>query len=137
MLIKQRIVFLSTTHKSPTCTITKILHKEGIKASRRGVLKFIKRYRRSGTIHRLPGSGRISKITEEIKAIVEEQMREDDETTAIQLHKLLNDKGYAISRRTVLRCRMDVSWQLILPADQRSKQRQEAPFCAAEPWKNI
>ena len=92
---KQRIVFLSITHKSPT--ITKILHKEGIKASRRGVLKFIKRYQRSGTIHRLPGSGRISKITEEIKAIVEEQMREDDETTAIQLHKLLNDKGYVLS----------------------------------------
>lgn len=92
---KQRIVFLSATHKSPT--IAKILHKEGIKASRRGVLKFIRRYQRSGTIQRLPGSGRISKITEEIKAIVEEQMRADDETTAVQLHKLLNDRGYAIS----------------------------------------
>ena len=34
----------------------------------------------------------MSKITEEIKAIVEEQMRADDKTTAVQLHKLLNDK---------------------------------------------
>lgn len=105
---KQRILFLSATHKSPT--IAKILHEEGIKASRRGILKFIRRYERSGTIHRLPGSGRVSKITEEIKAIVEEQMRADDETTAVQLHKLLNDKGYTISLRTVLRCRVSLGW---------------------------
>ena len=52
----------------------------------------------------------MSKITEEIKAIVEEQMRDDDETTAVQLHKLLNDKGYAISLRTVLRCRVSLGW---------------------------
>ena len=98
---KQRIAFLSATHKAPT--IAKILHKEGIKASRRGILKFIKRYQ-SGTIHRLPGSGMISKIIEEIKAIVEEQMRADDKTTAVQLHKLLN---YLC---TVLRCRVSLGW---------------------------
>ena len=102
---KQRIAFLSATHKAPT--IANILHEEGIKASRRGILKFIRCYQRSGTIHRLPGNGRILKITEEIKAIVE-QMRADDETTTIQLHKLLNDKGYVISLRTVLRCRVSL-----------------------------
>ena len=84
---KQRIVFLSITHKAPT--IAKILKPEGIKASRRGIFKFIKRCQSSGTIHWLPGSGRVSKITEEIRAIVEEKMRGDDETTAGQLHKLL------------------------------------------------
>ena len=77
---KQRIALLSATHKAPT--IIKILHEKGIKASMR-------RYQ-SGTIHQLPGSGRISKITEEIKAIVEDQMRANEETTAVQLHKLLN-----------------------------------------------
>ena len=85
---KQRIVFLSATHRAPT--IAKILEAEGIKASRRGILKFIKRYQSSGTIRRLPGSGRISKITEEIRALVEEKMRADDETTAVQLHKCIH-----------------------------------------------
>ena len=37
-------------------------------------------------------------------------MRADDETTAVQLHKLLNDKGYTISLRTVLRCRVALGW---------------------------
>ena len=105
---KQRIVYLSARHKAPT--ISKLLKEEGIQASRRGILKFIKRYEASGTIQRLPGSGRISKITGEIKEIVEQQMRDDDETTAVQLHKLLNDKGYSISLRTVLRCRVSLGW---------------------------
>ena len=38
----------------------------------------------------MPGSGKISKITEEIRVLVEEKMRADDETTAVQLHKLLS-----------------------------------------------
>ena len=35
---------------------------------------------------RQPGRGRTSLVTEEMKAIVEQQMRDDDETTAIQHH---------------------------------------------------
>ena len=62
-------------------------------------MKFIKHYQESETIHCLPGSGRISKITGEIKEIIEQQMRTDDETTAVQLHRLLNDKRYSISLR--------------------------------------
>ena len=55
-----------------------------------------------GTIARKPGSGRPSKITPQIKAIVDEKMVEDNETTAYQLYSLLNEKGYTISMRTVL-----------------------------------
>ena len=35
-------------------------------------------------------------------------MREDDETTAIQLHALLHN-GHAMTLKTVLRCRADLS----------------------------
>lgn len=59
---------------------------------------------------RLPGSGRPSKITPEIKKIVEDRMQEDDETTAIQLFHLLTGKGYNISLRTILRCRTELGW---------------------------
>ena len=79
---KQMIVYLGACHKAPTTL--KLLKEEGIKASRTGILKFIKRFEASGTIQRLPGSGRISKITGKIKEIVEQQMRDDDETTATE-----------------------------------------------------
>ena len=39
---------------------------------------------------RKPGSGR---LTREIKAIVEQQMRLDDETTVYQLHRLFSIEG--------------------------------------------
>ena len=58
----------------------------------RDVLK----YKITGTIVRTPGSGRPSKITAEVKALVERQMRHDDETTAAQLHVLLVRLGFAM-----------------------------------------
>ena len=65
-----------------------------MQATRRGVDKFIQRCRQTGTIAGKPRSGRLFKITSKIKAIVDEQMRTDDETTAVQLHALLKSKGY-------------------------------------------
>ena len=106
---KQRILCLYFGGYKPP-TIAKLLREEGMQVSRRGVDKFIQRYRQTGTIARKPGSGHPSKITSEIKAIVDEQMRTDDETTAIQLHVLLKSKGYDISLRTILRCRTSLGW---------------------------
>ncbi len=106
---KQRMVyFYLQGHRPPT--ITKLLQQEGLQASRRGVAKFLKRYRETGTIDRKAGSGRPSKITAEIRALVEEQMRADDETTAVQLHAFLVREGYAISLATILRCCTSLGW---------------------------
>ena len=63
-----------------------------------------------GSIGRCPGSGRKTKVTEEVLAIVDSKMREDDETTACQLHALLNSKGYSLSRHTILRSRSLLGW---------------------------
>ena len=100
---KQRILCLYFEGYKPP-TITKLLREEGMQATRRGVDKFIQQYRQTGTIATKPGSGRPSKITFEIKTIVDEKMCTNDETTAIQLHVLLKSKGYDILR-TILRCR--------------------------------
>ena len=37
-------------------------------------------------------------------------MRQDDETTAVQLYHLLVQKGHPISLRTILRCRKQLGW---------------------------
>ena len=95
-------------HRAPI--ISRLLRKENLKASCIGIAKFLKKYRETGCIGRRPGSGRPSRITAEIKAIVNEQMRQDDETTATQLHTLLVSRGYRISLRTILQCRISLGW---------------------------
>ena len=37
-------------------------------------------------------------------------MRQDDETTAMQLHTLLVGMGYKLSKRTILHCRNALEW---------------------------
>ena len=71
--------------------------------------KFIKKFEETGTITRRVGSGWPSKITAEIKQIVEDQMRLDDETTAVQLYRLLKDKGYSTDRYALpISSRLDI-----------------------------
>ena len=106
---KRRMVFLwKEGYKAPT--IAKIVRREGIIASRRGIDKFLHMFAERHTIARRSGSGRPSKITAEVKQEVERIMQQDDETSAIQLHHLLRQRGYNISIRTVLRCRTALGW---------------------------
>ena len=91
-------------------TIAKELQKEGIRVSRFGVHKFLIMYAETGSTTRRPGSGRLSIITSCVKQMVEEQMQQDDETTAYQLHRMLVEKGIQTSLHTVLRCRTTLGW---------------------------
>ena len=47
-----------------------------------------------GILQRKVGSRRPSKVTAEIKALVEQQMRHDDETLAHQFHGIISREGY-------------------------------------------
>ena len=94
--------------KAPT--IRRKLLEEGICVSREGLHKFLIKFSERGCMLRRPGSGRPSKVTAEVKRIVDEQMDRDDETSAHQLHVLLLRNGYNISLKTVLRCRRSLGW---------------------------
>ena len=104
---KKRIIYCyEQGHHAPS--IACLLLEEDIVASRVGIAKLIGRYKQSRTIIRCPGSGRPTVITPEIKTIIEEKIRSDDETTAEQLHVLLMSCGFRISRKTIFHCRADL-----------------------------
>ena len=50
-------------------------------------------------------------MTAPVKALVEQQMRDDDETTTVQLHTLLLRHGHTMTLKTVLRCRAALGWK--------------------------
>ena len=91
-------------------TIVKILREEKMKASKKGVSKLIKKYIETGSLGRRPGSGRPTKITPAILTIVEDQIQRYDETTAVQLQRILLDHGQPLSLRTILRSRSKLGW---------------------------
>ena len=67
-------------------SITCLLREEGFVVNRSRVMKFLKRFQKTRSIGRKPGSSHPSKITQSLLEIVETQVRTDDETAAVQLH---------------------------------------------------
>ena len=45
-----------------------------------------------------------------MKEVVEEAMQRDNETAAVQLHRLFTTKGYRVSLRMILRCHTSLGW---------------------------
>ena len=78
-------------------TIARVLEEKGVKVSRFGVHMFIQHYSEYGSIDRKTGSGRLSKVITQVKQLVDQQMENDDETTAYQLHHMFIQDGIQIS----------------------------------------
>ena len=103
------LVYYGKGYKAPT--IAKLLHKEGLQCSRVGLSRNFKI---------LATSIDALDLTSEIKQVVEEQIQQDDETTAMQFHSILTDKGLSClpENNTSL---LNVSWmgvsrKCLLPA---------------------
>ena len=90
--------------------ITDALAEEGLRAMRQGIAKFLKRYVRTHSFARAPGSGRPTKISPAVLEIIEAQMRKDDETTALQLHRIVCEHGHHLSLSTIFRSRRLLGW---------------------------
>ena len=125
---KQRIIFYHNNGLIPS-QIQSALKVEDIYNTRQTVARFLKRFLQTGSICHKEGSGRPTKITKRVLELVEKKTREDDETTATQLHTLLISYGVSISLSTILRSRTLLGWtfrgskycQLI--RDQNKKKR--------------
>ena len=110
--MKQSIIYYyQQGYQAPTIFCL-LLQKEQLSVSHVGIIiaKFLSKYEETGSIARTPGSGRPTKITAEVKALVEAKMQDDDETTAIQLHALLLSRGCQISKKTILCCHSALGW---------------------------
>ena len=121
---KQKIVFYHSEGLTPS-QILSALKVEDVFTTRQTIARFIARFQKTGTIARKEGSGRPSKITDRVRELVERRMREDDETTATQLHTLLSSCG--ISHLPIhnppmpLKAWMDFQGVQILPTNYTPK----------------
>ena len=106
---KQRIVFYHQNGLAPS-QILSALKVENIVTTRQTIARFIRRFINTRSIFHKKGSGRPSKITNRVLELVERRMREDDETTAVQVHTLLTSCGISISLPTILRSHAELGW---------------------------
>ena len=93
---KQRIVQLHSCGKFYYRKVSKLLAAEGLKVPAKTVWATVQRYKVSGKFSRIQGSGRRYKLNADMIRIIEEKMQEHDETTATQMVKILEDRGYKI-----------------------------------------
>ena len=107
--VKQRILVYYRSKKS-CAQIARCLTEEGYSVTKVGLLKFLRRYKETGSISRKPGTGRVSKVTAGIRDIIEKQMDKDGETTGKELVKTLKAEGVEASVSSVLRWRKDLGW---------------------------
>ena len=92
--------------------IFRSLKNEGLLVSLASVSRIVKKLKTTGSVANLPRSGRPTKLSVDAKAFIDQQMRENDETTSQQIQKKLARRGIAVSSSTVRRSRQQQGWTL-------------------------
>ena len=83
-IVKQRILFYYRSQKN-SLQIVHCLAEKGHTVSKAGVLKFLSHYREIGTIADAPGTGQVSNLIDQIREIIKDRMKKNDETTGMEL----------------------------------------------------
>ena len=107
---KQRIIQLYFERRVSYGNVVHVLAAEGLRVPKQTVWATVQKYKKHGTISRLPGSGRPFKLTGAMVTAIEERMQQDDETTSTQLVKMLEERGWKVSLSTVERARKMLGW---------------------------
>ena len=106
---KRRAIYFAS--KGLSCSATsRALTSEGLSYSTKSVSLLLRKINGGGSIARKPGTGRSTKITQQVKDLKEEQMQADDETTAVELKRKLSANEINLSLSTILRCRRALGW---------------------------
>ena len=107
---KQRILSLAWKGCKVSAIVECLVLEDGIRTSKQGVRQFLKRYDIYKTIARKPGSGFPPKLSPSVQQLIEDTMREDDETTATQLQATLASRQIYVSLATIVRNRRELGW---------------------------
>ena len=107
---KQRILTMYWKGLKISAIVEYLVLEDGIRVSKQGCRQFLKRYHRYKTIARKPGSGVPPRLSPAIRQLIEDAMREDDETTATQLQAMLAQYQVYVSLATIVRNRQDLGW---------------------------
>ena len=83
-IVKQRILVYYHSKKN-SLQIIPCLAEEGHTVSKAGILKFLSHYQEIGTIADAPGTGQASNLIDQIREIIKDQMKKNDETTGMEL----------------------------------------------------
>ena len=85
---RTRIEFLHKQGLHPA-GIFRSLKNEGLLVSLTSISRIVKKVQTTGSVANLPRSGRPTKLSVDAKAFIDQQMRENDETTSQQIQKKL------------------------------------------------
>ena len=107
---KQRILSLAWKGYTISGIVECLVLEEEIRVSKQGVRQFLKRFALYKTIARKPGSGLPPKLSPNVQLLIEEAMRQDDETTATQLQAKLASQYIYVSLATIVRSRLELGW---------------------------
>jgi transposase len=111
---KQQIVQLYFERRVSYGNVVHVLAAEGLRVPKQTVWATVQKYKKHGTISRLPGSGRPFKLTGAMVTAIEERMQQDNETTSTQLVKMLEENGWKVvpwrEQSTVERARKMLGW---------------------------
>ena len=111
---RERIIRLWEEQNS-VMQIVAILQSEGHTTCCSTVSKWIFRWQTNRGLKDEHRCGRISKVTDEIAAFMEEKLEEDDEVTSVELHRMIARKFYiAITAPTIRRyLRKNLKWAVV------------------------
>ena len=92
--------------------IFKLLKGEGLLTSFVSVTWIIKKFKLTGSVADVARSGRPTKLSEEARGFIDDQMRKDDEMTSGWIKKKLERRGVTVYSSTVRRACKQLGWML-------------------------
>lgn len=109
---RRRIINLRFTGKSVSEITRKIRDEDGIVTSRPAVSLFLKRYNETGSLCDRPRKGRKSKLVIQHFDAIDEEMKANDELSALELARILQVRfDIDVSPQTVRRVRRKLGWR--------------------------
>uniref|UniRef100_A0A915KVP4 Transposase n=1 Tax=Romanomermis culicivorax TaxID=13658 RepID=A0A915KVP4_ROMCU len=85
--------------------IAKNVNERGYACHSTTILRLLQKYEKTGSLSNLGGQGKKSTISFYVLEIIQRTLDENAETTTTEMQKVLDDHGYSLHLRTIVRAR--------------------------------